>query len=242
MWRYRLRQLAMLGAVAVLLPQAAEAQRRSTARELSDPAGLLGITALVARPVGEFRSFVDWGGGIGLYGVVNFDRGRHVGLRFDGSYVMYGHERFSVPLSLTIPRVWVDVTTTNSIASLGIGPQLTLARGPFRPYVYGTAGFSYFATVSSVGDTDFYYDDVVSSTNFDDVTLALTAGGGILLRLSRGRHPVALDLSAQTTYNGEAEYLRKGGIIDRPDGSVFIQPIRSEANLVVFRMGVAIGL
>ncbi len=238
----RLRYLAILGLMAVLLPGTADAQRRrSSARELTEPAGLLGINVLLARPVGEFQDFVDWGGGLGLYGVVHFDRGRHLGLRFDGSYVVYGQERYSVPLSFTIPRVWVDVTTTNAIAALGVGPQFTLARGPFRPYVYGTAGFSYFNTVSSVGGTRDC-GDFASSTNFDDITLALTAGGGVLLRLSHGRRPVALDLSVQSTYNGRAEYLLEGGIIDQPDGSIIVQPVRSDANLVLFRAGVAIGL
>ncbi len=239
--RSMVRRVGILGALLLLVPFTAEAQRRSSARELREPGGLLGINVMLARPVGEFQDFVDWGGGFGVYGVVNFDRGRHIGLRFDGTYVLYGHESFTVPLSFTIPRVGVDVTTTNYIVALGVGPQLTLARGPFRPYVYGTAGFSYFATESSVGGTHDYYD-FARSTNFDDVTLALTAGGGLLLRLSRGRHPVALDLSAQSTYNGPAEYLRRGGIIDRPDGTIIVRPIRSEANLVVFRAGLAIGL
>lgn len=56
------------------------------------------------------------------------------------------------------------------------------------------------------------------------------------------RHPVSFDLSAQATYNGEAVYLRHGGIVDNPDGTLTLSPIRSEANLLTFRAGVAIGL
>ncbi|MDH3458691.1 MAG: hypothetical protein OER90_17765, partial [Gemmatimonadota bacterium] len=75
-----------------------------------------------------------------------------------------------------------------------------------------------------------------------DYALALSAGGGFLIQLSGGKHPVMLDLSAQSTYNGEVDYLTRGDIVENFDGSLTLFPIRSEANLVTFRMGVAIGL
>ena len=157
------------------------------------------------------------------------------------SSLIYGHESLKRPLSSTIQRVTVDVDTDNLIASLGVGPQLTLGHGALRPYLYGTVGFSYFATVSSASGTADA-GSFASSTNFDDVTAALTAGGGLLLRISRGMHPVSLDLSAQKTYHGETTYLRKGSLLESPDGSISFIPIRSEANLVTFRIGVAIGV
>ncbi len=162
-------------------------------------------------------------------------------MRFEGSFVVYGQERFSAPLSATVPRVLVDVTTSNMIFHVGMGPQIALARGPVRPYVFGTMGFSYFATVSSVGGSaDF--GEFASSTNFDDVAFALSAGTGLLVQLSRGRRPVSLDLSVESTHNGEVEYLTRGDVVDNPDGSVTVFPIRSEANYLTFRVGVAIGL
>ncbi len=237
-------RFAMITAlVGALLPAAAAGQgfRGLVEVEEEQPRWLVGINGMLARPVGEFQQFVKWGGGLGLYGVVHFDRDRHFGLRLDGSYVLYGHESFSAPLSTTIPRVGVDVTTSNWFTSFGIGPQFNLAGGPLRPYVYGTIGFSYFATTSSVrGDADLF--EFASSTNFDDFTGSLTAGGGLLIRLSSGRRPVSLDLAVQTTHNGEADYLKEGGIIDQPDGSLVLLPIRSETNVMLFRLGVAIGI
>ncbi|MFQ5705074.1 MAG: hypothetical protein ACE5HT_13770 [Gemmatimonadales bacterium] len=227
----------LVGALAVSIPDYADAQLR----EVRGPKSIVGVNFTLARPVGEFQNFVDLGGGLGVYGVVNFDEGRHVGLRFDGSWVLYGHESFVAPLSNTIRRVGVDVDTDNFIVHLGTGPQFTFGSGPVRPYVYGTVGFSYFATVSSVSGTASF-GDFASSTNFDDLTFATTGGGGLLLRLSNGEHPVSLDLSAQTTYNGEAEYLRRGGIVENRNGSITLLPIRSQANLVSFRIGVALGI
>ena len=228
--------LGVAGLLAALVP-AAQAQ----VRYIEQPKGLLGLYGTLARPVGEFQQFVDWGGGLGINGVVHFGEQRTLGLRFEGSMLIYGHERYSTPISPWVSRVWVDVKTDNMIFGLGAGPQLTFGHGPLRPYVFGTAGFSYFATISSVSGTA-YDNDFASSTNFDDYALALSAGGGVLIQLSGGKHPVMLDLSAQSTYNGEVDYLTRGDIVENFDGSLTLFPIRSEANLVTFRMGVAIGL
>ncbi len=232
-----IRFLTSALAMAALVASEAQAQDRRGLQQTKR--SLFGISGVLARPVGEFQDFVDWGGGIDLYGVVNLPG--PVGIRIDGSFLSYGHESFQQPLSNTIQRVTVDVDTDNLIASLGVGPQLTLGHGALRPYVYGTVGFSYFATVSSVSGTADP-DAFASSTNYDDVTAALTAGGGLLLRISRGEHPVSLDLSVQKTYNGETTYLREGSILESPDGSISFIPIRSETNLVTFRIGVAIGV
>jgi len=232
-----IRFLTSALAMAALVASEAVAQDRRGSQQTKR--SLVGINGVLARPVGEFQDFVDWGGGIDLYGVINL-RGP-VGIRIDGSFLSYGHESFQQPLSNTIQRVTVDVDTDNLIASLGVGPQLTLGHGALRPYVYGTVGFSYFATVSSVSGTADP-DAFASSTNYDDVTAALTAGGGLLLRISSGKHPVSLDVSAQKTYHGETTYLRKGSLLESADGSISFIPIRSETNLVTFRLGVAIGV
>ena len=233
------RHFAILFVLVGLVSAEADAQSRRSREETKR--SLFGISAVLARPVGEFQNFVDWGGGIDLYGVVHLSRRGPLGIRFDGSLLIYGHESLKRPLSNTIQRVTIDVDTDNLIASLGVGPQLTLGHGALRPYVYGTAGFSYFATVSSASGTADA-GSFASSTNFDDATAALTAGGGFLVRLSRGRHPISLDLSVQSVFHGETDYLREGSILESADGSITLVPIRSEANLVTFRLGVAIGV
>ncbi len=106
--------------------------------------------------------------------------------------------------------------------------------------MYGTVGFSYFATTSSAsGEDDFV--EFASSTHYDDVTFAVSGGGGLYLRLANGRRPVSLDLSAHTLVNGETTYLREGSIIETGGGLAFA-PIRSEANLVMVKLGVSIGV
>ena len=231
---FRSKSLLVLFALAV--PFGIEAQNL-----VRNPAGLIGFSGSLARPVGEFQDFVDWGGGVGAYGVWNIDRRRQIGIRAGGSFVIYGHESYDTQILPHTQRVLVEVNTDNFIVDFGIGPQITLGRGPIKPYMYGTVGFSYFATVSSLdgvsGGPDFAH-----TTNFDDFTAALTGGGGLLLQLTRGRHPVSIDLSTQWTFNGDVDYLTEGDIVDNPDGSLTLYPIRSEANLMTFRIGIAVGM
>ncbi len=222
--------------VRVVLPAGASAQRPEEAEQKLS----IGVRGVLAVPVGEFSDAVGLGGGVNLSVLTN--PGGALGLRFDGSLLLYGHEEFTKPLSNTIQRVSVDVTTYNWIASLGAGPQLTLGSGPFRPYVFGTVGFSYFATVTSIAGSVAVSDEFASSTNFDDFTLSASGGAGLLIELSRGKTPVSLDLSVQGFRNGTVQYLRPGSIQERADGSVFFTPIESRADLVTIKAGVSIGV
>ena len=53
---------------------------------------------------------------------------------------------------------------------------------------------------------------------------------------------VGLDLGARFIRNGHTQYLREGGITDLPDGGFTVSPIESETNLVVYHVGVSVGL
>lgn len=206
------------------------------------PPFYFGIQGQYARPVGEFGDYVKHGGGLNANFTLPIPRGGAFGLRADGGFIVYGSETREVCFSHTVGcRVRLDLTTTNSIAYLNIGPQLMLPAGPVRPYVNAAIGGSYFGTSSSVSGTDSNDDNFASSTNFDDLTFAWGGGGGVLISLSSGRTPLLLDLGVRYHGNGEVEYLKKGDIVDHPDGSITITPTRSEANLLTFQLGVQIG-
>lgn len=201
-----------------------------------------GIQGQYARPVGEFRDYVKHGGGINVNFALPIPRGGAFALRADGGFIVYGSETRQVCFSQTVGcRILLDLTTTNSIAYLNVGPQLMLPDGPVRPYVNAAIGGSYFGTSSSLSGSDGNDEDFASTTNFDDVTLAWAGGGGILISLSRGPTPVQLDIGVRYHGNGEVEYLKKGDITDNPDGTITISPTRSEANLLTFQLGVQIG-
>jgi hypothetical protein len=192
----------------------------------------------LAIPQGQFSHFVDLGYGLGGWVAYNLDREGTVALKLDANFIIYGHETRRRPLSTTVPYVTVDVTTSNNIYAMGLGPIITLGHGAIRPYLSGTVGFSYFATESSVKGSN-NSDSFAESTNFDDFTFAWTGGGGLRIQVSHGRTPLFIDLATDYHRNGQASYLREGSITDDGNGNIIIQPIQSETNLLLVRVGVS---
>ena len=203
----------------------------------------LGAGFAVLSPQGDFATFVDDGYGVGLNATVGLDRSNVVGLRFDLGYLNYGSERFGVPVFPNTGRILADLVTRNNIGYAGLGPQIQLPYGPVRPYVNGFVGLGYFFTESSVrGGYPYDYIGYGRTLNFDDVSFAYGAGGGLGVRLGHGRTPVFLKLDAQYRRHGETEYLVPGSIIDDGDGGAFIQPLFSQVDFLLFQVGVSVGL
>ena len=194
-------------------------------------------------PVGDFRKHVEMGVGAGFGGVLFLGQSRLAGLRAEGGFVVYGGERARVPFSPTVPLVEVDMRTTNSILTGGLGPQFFLGTGPIRPYVYGTVGAAYFVTSTSVSGT---HDDepIAETTNFDDFQLSLTGGGGLSVRIRGGPNALSLDASASYQHNGLTRYMVDGARNLRPvrGGGWVAEPIVGDANLTTYRVGVSVGV
>jgi len=190
-----------------------------------------------AQPIGDFRANVAsaWGGGIGISH--HFSWFTPLGLRGDFSVLNYGMERQRVPLSTTINRVLVDMRTSNNIVVVGGGPELMVPRGPVRPYVFGFVGYSYYYTQSSVGDDDG--GQFASSTNFDDGGFASGFGGGLRIPLATRRTTVAIDAGARLTRSGTRTYLRRGDVIDQPDGSLQFNTRTTTADFWQYHLGVS---
>ena len=238
-----LRRTLMVAAIAIA-PASLHAQLLPTApREIRPPRAFVGGTVVVGQTVGEFHDFVDQSFGLAGHFLYKIDRRGIFGLRADGGFVNYGNDTKRVPLSSSIGgRILVDVNTANNIFMLGVGPQLMAPSGFIRPYVSGTVGLSYFVTESSV-EGSRNNQAFASTTNFDDFTVAYTGSGGFLIPIApRSRTPVALDIGVRYHRNGEVEYLREGSIVDNNDGTITITPIRSEANLITYHLGVQVGL
>lgn len=205
------------------------------------PELFVGIGVLLAQPTGEFADNVGSGFGVDVWGRVFAEPGDRVSLRGDLGFINYGNE--TIGICITQPcRVTGELTTSNNIFFGGLGPELGVGTEVVRLYAHASLGFVYFATTSSVEGSSDDGDPFASSTNFDDLGFSWMAGGGGQLRLFGGATPVHLDLGARYHGNGDAEYLRKGDIEDLPDGSVRVNPRRSDTNLWTIRLGVAVGL
>jgi len=246
------RASLLLAASLGILPSLASAQkappfgdaaqrdyRAASARTIGWAGGGLAL----ALPVGEFSNYVKAGGGANGFVAWKLAADGAASIRVDGTFLIYGSETRRLPLAPSGPLalVNVDVTTSNLIVNLGIGPQLTATRGAIRPYVNGAVGFSYFGTSSSVRGTHDV-EPFATSTNFDDFTFALRGGGGLWILLSSRRTPVSLDLSAHYIRNGRVSYLREGSITFDLTGTPIYHPIESETNFWLVQAGVSVGL
>jgi hypothetical protein len=219
-------------------PDGVQRSRRDESRAVGRFSG--GLAVNYGRPVGEFYDYVEQGWGLDGFFRWNMDPSGILSLRLEGGFLSYGRETFRVPLSGTIGgRILVDLTTSNNILWLGFGPQLTLPVPGIRPYVNAAAGFSYFYTESQVEGSDNDDQPFASTKNYDDGTFAWGAGGGFLIPFATRSGEIAIDLGVRYHANGEVRYLREGSIVDLPDGTVQINPIQSEANLVTFRVGIS---
>lgn len=188
-----------------------------------------------AQPLQDFADYIKAGFGFGGQVSHALDPLRIFSIRAKVDYLIYGHDT---------ERHYVyggdlDITTSNNILSMGVGPQLMMPGPGVRPYVNGTFGFSYFSTGTEL---KWRYEDqaVDSWTDFSDAVLAWTAGGGLLIPLGSGTRPIMLDLGATYHGNGEAEYLREGSITRDESGDTHFTPIRSRTNMVVYTIGVSI--
>lgn len=202
-----------------------------------------GGALILAQPMGEFDEYVGLGGGADGFFRFPFDEAGVVSLRAQLGFVNYGNETQRVCLSETVGcRIQVDLTTSNNIFLFGIGPELAVPAGPLRLYANGTAGFSYFSTDSNVEGTSDV-EPFASTRNFGDGGFAWSAGGGLQVHLTETDRGVsiALDIGASLQKNGQREYLTEGGITDLPDGSIRLDVLRSDADLLLWRLGVAVG-
>lgn len=233
----------LLAALVLLVPLPAYAQFDQLDRQESDrrAAGAFGLAFNYARPVDEFLKYVDDGYGLDGFLRFNADPSGVLSLRLEGGFLVYGNETKRVPLSSTVGgRILVDLTTSNNIAWIGLGPQLTLPMRLLQPYANASVGYSYFYTRSSVEGTDNDNNPFASTTNYDDGTFAWGAGGGFLIPFRTRTTEWAIDLGVRYHGNGQVRYLREGGIEDLPGGGVILHPIQSDANLLTYRLGFSV--
>jgi hypothetical protein len=209
-------------------PLSAPAQR-SALREVRD-AGNAGISVVVAQPLDAFRSYANAAAGVEAFGVIGLRRGSALGVRVDGGFLLYGTDRYGR-----------GVSTEYSIGTLGVGPQLTLGRGPLRLYGFATVGGSLFWTSTSFHDYCGCYD---SESLYDDahVTSATQLGAGLLITVSRRHTPVAIDLGVRDMRNSRVQYVPAGGVVQDGYGGFVVQHVATDVRLRVFHIGISIGL
>ncbi len=210
--------------------------------------GQFGIAFSAGLPQSEFEETLN-DEGFGVDGLLAFRLGESpFSLGAEFGYLIYGSESRNVPFSQTIPDVYVDVETSNNILQSFVFLRAQNDKGAIRPYLDGLLGFNYLFTRTSIQDNSFFEEEeIAATTNYDDFAFSYGGGGGIMIRLHDPdpdaepydkRAEIMLDLRLRYLYGGEAEYLRQGGI-ERIDGEVFLDPVRSQTDLLTFNIGLA---
>ena len=231
------KTIAAFGLVTVLCAPPAAARMQLREVDPEPPRGTLGVSLQVGQAKGQFANYVDFGGGGGGYLLYRPGRNLPLGIRLHLMYLVYGSQTHRYPL---VPGIDVDVTTKNEIAAVSLGPQVTLGHGPLHAYGFAGFGGSFFSTTSSVEGSDQNNQPFASTTNHEDGTFASEFGGGLLIRVSR-RGPIAIDLGARYLNNGRVTYVTKERV-SIVNNLLVVDPVDSEANLIVYHLGVAIGL
>ena len=234
-----MRRTIWSGALALAAMAAASgAQAQDTQEEVLPT---ISITFNVGNAVGDLSEYFDRGFGAQLSGFYPLEEMGIARIRADIGFLVYGVERqrhcFPVPIGC---RINAEVQTTNSIGYGGVGPEFGFPMGAIEPYVYGTIGLSVFWTESSLVERTG--EDYLDTTHLADGNFAWRAGGGVRVRLTQGRSPVALNFAVERHDNGVAEFLTKGDIVDHTDGRITLRSNRSQADLVTLRIGVTIGI
>lgn len=231
------KMIVALGLVTLLCARPAGAQLREV--NPAPPRATLGLSLQIGQAVGQFHQYVNVGGGGGGYLLYRPWRDAPLGIRFHAMYLVYGSQTHRYPL---VPGIAVDVTTRNQIAQVSLGPQVTLGQGPLQVYGFASFGGSFFSTTSGVEGSDQSNQPFASTTNYEDGTASAEFGGGLLIRVSQ-RAPISIDLGARYLNNGRVTYVTKERVrIDTNNNQLVVDPVDSKANLIVYHLGVAIGL
>jgi hypothetical protein len=200
-------------------------------------------------PQNEFRKNVDnvtlGGSGYFLCRILStaFSVGGGLG------FLVYGQDTREEVFSQTIPDVYVDVTTTNSILMGHLLLRIQPVQGPVCPYIDGLFGFSYLSTRTSIKDQDDWddEDEIASTTNYEDFASRYGFGGGFMIGVYRvpeekseveSLESVCIDLGVQYMHGGEAEYLMEGSI-EIEDSNIIYDVRKSTTDLITVHIGVA---
>lgn len=198
-------------------------------------------------PQGEFGDNVE-NIGIGGTGVFAFNFPQSpLAIGASIGFMIYGSETREEPWSMTIPDVYVDVTTTNNILNGHLFIRIQPPQGAFLPYLDGLLGFNYLWTETSVKDQDEPgEDDIASTRHLHDIAFSYGVGGGVMFRVwqaveqepgSRALGSIYVDLGVRYLKGGEAEYLKEGSIIVE-DGSVYYDISKSTTDILTIHIGV----
>lgn len=195
------------------------------------------LSVVQSRPQGAFARNVELGYGLDGAYIYRLDAAGVWSIRASVGALSYGNESRPAAFSESVGgRVQVNVSTTNYIVPLSIGPQVSWPTGRVRPYANAGVGGQIFFSESRVQGTDNLVV-LASTTNHSSSAASWSLGGGINMPLYVGRTSVHLDVGAQYVNGGTARYLSKGSIVDLPGAQISVTPRESSTRMMIVHLG-----
>lgn len=194
------------------------------------------ISFLNTQPLGALETGPGFGLDLSVAGAL--DPARILRVRGEMRAAFYGRDTRTVCLSQTVGcLIEVDVNTDYTSYYFAVGPELAFPFLGSTLVLDATAGVGGFAVTSSVqGISDPDNQDLFTTRNFNDSFFAWSAGGELRVPLAP---VVSIALGVRYQHNGEASYVREGGVSLNGDGSVAVDAITTDANQMALTLGVA---
>ena len=198
-------------------------------------------------PVGAFHRNEDGGGGFGFGGAYALDPAKHVAMRLEGGFLMYGY----VSRDADVPAYdqygnyygYENVSFAvreHQMYSLDLGPEVTALQGVVRPYAFGTAGLSYFVSQLNVRPPQYAGDQADNRTVFSAGNFAWSTGIGLRIGSHAPRSGL-FDIGIRFRRNERAHYANDRAISTRQDGTIVVTPFYGSANLLTIYAGFWVG-
>ncbi|HET9985746.1 MAG TPA: outer membrane beta-barrel protein [Longimicrobiales bacterium] len=236
-----MRIQTIVGAALGGLLLASAAQAQNTSSRIGAPPRLeAGVGIMGAAPTGAFGEQIDRAFGVGAFARYRVDAAGAFALRLDASWLNHGWDSQEVTLRSPFGGTRdVDLRSTNDLMFVELGPELSWPVGVVRPYVGASAGAAYFLTGASAerGERDVSFATTVEQ---HDVVFAYGGRAGVRIPISGNTRGITVDLGAEYQHSDEAEFLRKGDIVVDDGGTISLHPVRAEADLWIFRLGVSV--
>jgi len=198
-------------------------------------------------PVGAFHRNEDGGLGLGFHGAYALDGARHVALRLEGGYLMYGYVSRDIDLpaydesgGFTGYENVSYAAREHQMYNLDFGPEVTALSGTVRPYGFATAGFSYFVSKVNVRPPQYAGDDPIDHTVFSGGNFAWSTGIGLRIGSHDARSGL-FDVGIRFRRNARARYANDRALSTQSDGTITVNPFYGSANLITIYAGLWVG-
>ena len=225
--------VGLVAALGLAWAAPAAAQRDVGERAPSRFSASFGV--LNTQPLGELETGPGYG--VALSGAWAVDAARRLRLRGELRAAIYGRDTRTVCLSETVGcLIEVDINTDYTTVYFGVGPEVAVPLFGSEVVLDATAGVASFGVTSSLrGVSDPEGENLLTTNHFSDTFFAWSAGGELRVPVSS---VISLALGARYQHNGEASYVREGGVTRNPDGSIDIDAITTGANQMALTLGV----